>query len=88
MPIKPNKDWNVDPDTHSEYVWRIGNLTLLGGEYNKKIVNSSFDKKKRIYQKSDVHITNMIIDYDNWGPNEISDRQKKMAKIALDIWKL
>ena len=36
--------WNVPEDIHDEYLWRLGNLTLLGQEYNKKATNSTFDK--------------------------------------------
>lgn len=34
MPIKAD-GWDIIKEEHEEYLWKIGNLTLLGSEYNK-----------------------------------------------------
>ncbi|EAD4769666.1 HNH endonuclease, partial [Listeria monocytogenes] len=38
MPIKAD-GWDIIKEEHEEYLWKIGNLTLLGSEYNKKSTN-------------------------------------------------
>ncbi len=86
--IMPQKigDWKVSKDDHQEYLWRIGNLTLLGCEYNKKNSNKLFDDKKEMYSKSKIDISNTLINYKKWTKKEIEERQKALAREALKIW--
>lgn len=71
---------------HSEYVNRLGNLTLLGSEFNRKISNSLFDKKKKMYEKSEIKLTRELVKYENWGVEEIEKRQQELTNAALKIW--
>ncbi|HHQ0360208.1 TPA: DUF262 domain-containing protein, partial [Listeria monocytogenes] len=56
MPIKAD-GWDIIKEEHEEYLWKIGNLTLLGSEYNKKSTNKIFNDKKDIYEYSEVQLT-------------------------------
>lgn len=85
MPVKKGA-WEVSDEDHDEYLNRIGNLTLLGSEYNKKISNKRFDEKKEIYQTSSILITKDIVNYTHWDVDTIKDRQNKLANIAVKIW--
>ncbi|WP_306766672.1 DUF262 domain-containing protein [Staphylococcus hominis] len=85
MPKKIDK-WDVPEDIHDEYLWRLGNLTLLGQEYNKKATNSTFDKKCIIYQNSNIPMTKDLVNYKTWTEKDISDRQEKFSNLALKIW--
>jgi len=85
MPQKP-KDWGVVKEDHAAYVNRFGNLTLLGGEYNRSATNSTFDRKKEIYKNSKIKITYNISKKDKWNIKDIEDRQTELAKIAKDVW--
>lgn len=81
-------EWNeFKENDHSEYLWRLGNLTLLGQEYNIKAKNKEFLEKKKMYSKSSIIITKNLINIENWTKEEISKRQKGFSKIAIDIWK-
>lgn len=86
--IMPKKagDWIIDEETHKEYLWRLGNLTLLGQEYNRSATNKTFDKKKEVYMNSNIPMTKQLIDFDSWEIKDIEKRQEKFAKLALDIW--
>jgi hypothetical protein len=46
LPKKFEK-WGLDSEEAEPYVWRLGNLTLLSGRYNRRISNDTFDKKRR-----------------------------------------
>ena len=47
-PKKINDEWiNFNDEDHETYLWRLGNLTLLGQEYNNRAKNKGFDKKER-----------------------------------------
>lgn len=83
LPQTPG-EWYVY--SHEEYVNKLGNLTLLGSEFNRKISNSLFDKKKEMYRNSEIKITRNLIDYSQWGIDEIKHRQDHLTKLALMIW--
>lgn len=77
-------DWFVYD--HEDFVNKLGNLTLLGSEFNRKISNSLFDNKKKMYQKSEIKITQDLLTYSSWGTTEINLRQKRFTDHALTIW--
>jgi len=90
MPIDMKK-WiengtTITPEEHAEYLWRVGNLTLLGQEYNQGISNSPFEIKKETYKKSEILPNSEIAKNDEWGIKEIEDREIELAKVAKEIW--
>lgn len=85
MPKKP-KLWELTEEVHDEYLWKLGNLTLLGQEYNKKATNNTFADKKVIYAKSSIPMSKELTSFDNWTPTEISNRQENFTELALKIW--
>lgn len=87
LPKKINEDWiNFNDEDHETYLWRLGNLTLLGQEYNNRAKNKGFDKKKEIYKKSEIKMTRDLVSIDDWTTFTIVKRQEDFAKIALKIW--
>ena len=54
---------------------------------NKKISNQSFEEKKKRYKDSIIYPNQELTTYTKWTSLEIEDRQKKLAKLALEIWK-
>lgn len=87
MPEKIGK-WDVDQDTLDEYLWRLGNLTLLGDEYNREISNKTFDKKLEVYSKSSIQTSKDLTKYSKWDIHEIEARQIDLTKLALQVWKV
>jgi Protein of unknown function (DUF1524) len=89
LPQKPNETWLVkfskaDP---GQYVYRLGNLTLLDSKINRRVGNSSFqDKCSKAFSSSKLEITREISECSIWGPKQIEERQTKMAKAASQIW--
>ncbi|MBY8910800.1 HNH endonuclease family protein, partial [Salinicoccus roseus] len=75
-------------DIHEQYVHRLGNLTLLGDEYNKECTNSTFDVKKEIYKQSNIDLTKDLLVYEDWNEYKIRDRQSDLADKAMKIWKV
>lgn len=87
LPKKINEDWiNFNNEDHETYLWRLGNLTLLGQEYNNRAKNKGFDKKKEIYKKSEIKMTRDLVSIDDWTTFTIVKRQENFAEIALKIW--
>ena len=89
LPKSPKKnEWtSFSDDDHTEFLWRLGNLSLLGHEFNNRAKNKEFQKKKEMYSQSDIKITKDLLDYTEWTIDSIIDRQNKFANIATDIWK-
>lgn len=91
LPQSPKDSWlvefsNIAP---TQYIYRVGNMTLLDSSVNRKLGNGSFREKcSKAYEGSMLKITKEILDYPVWGPKQIEERQKKMAKVACDIWRL
>jgi hypothetical protein len=94
LPENPNENWRdvlTNIDDVSEYIYRLGNLTLLGSAQNRKAGNSSFEEKcSKFYSVSNLEITKEIASNNGagWGPKQIEDRQSRMAKKACQIWRL
>jgi uncharacterized protein with ParB-like and HNH nuclease domain len=92
IPLKPDKDWQNYLKAHNirleEWKHRLGNMTILAKEYNRKSANKFFANKKKIYLKSTLPINDELKSYEEFGPKQIEERQQKMAEIALDIWKI
>lgn len=92
MPISYKAYWSEVKDYHKEYVWRLGNLTILGQEYNKKIKNHKYVDKIIEYKKSDLEINKKLLYNNNtiiaakWDKKAIEERQKALAEIAVQIW--
>jgi uncharacterized protein with ParB-like and HNH nuclease domain len=92
IPKRPDKDWekflkenNIELE---KWVHKLGNMTILLKEYNRKIANKFFTKKKEMYVKSTLPINQELKVYEQFGPNEIIKRQEKMVEIAKEIWKI
>ena len=87
LPKKINDEWiNFNDEDHETYLWCLGNLTLLGQEYNNRAKNKGFDKKKEIYKKSEIKMTRDLVSIDDWTTFTIVKRQEDFAEIALRIW--
>lgn len=69
---------------HSEYLWNLGNLTLLSGSWNSSLSNKMFNDKITFYKDNQFRMTRDIINtYDSWGREEIEERAQTMAQIAV-----
>ncbi len=88
IPKTPHQKWNIDQDTHRAYVKRLGNLAIMSTKLNSEIGNSSFDTKKKYYSQSNFELTKSIGNHDTWTPESISERQKELAELAVQTWKI
>ncbi len=77
---------NVNP---IDYVYRIGNLTLLRTKINRDASDKSFaDKKRLALEGSHLKINDFFGGVSKWSEREIEQRQKGLAKAAVEVWKL
>ncbi|MFH7029436.1 MAG: DUF262 domain-containing protein [Heteroscytonema crispum UTEX LB 1556] len=91
LPQKPSDKWLVEfsKTDPNQYIYRLGNMTLLDSSVNRKVGNTSFeDKSAKAFSNSKLDIAKEILNYSVWGPKQIEERQKNMAKTACQIWSL
>jgi hypothetical protein len=90
LPENPDPAWEAffTRDEHAEYVFRIGNLTLLEAGKNKALGNQAFEEKLPVYQTSHYLLTKDKTAYIEWKPSTIQKRQGELAKLAKTVWKV
>ena len=68
-------------------LWKIGNLTLLGKEFNEIIQNDLYQtKREKGYIKSRIHPNEYFNKVEKWDVDEIKNRQTMLYEYAKDIW--
>lgn len=89
LPENPSDEWEeiFTQEEHENYVYRLGNLTLLESAKNNDCGTKSFSEKQKIYQQSQYQMTKQI-DYPEWTVNQIRLRQENLAKTAKTVWKI
>lgn len=90
LPESLGNDWDQFSDTeHEQFVYRLGNMTLMNSTDNRLVGNMEFPDKKGTYAKSEFLITQKIAEENSeWTPEHIANRQKWMAKQAKTIWRI
>jgi uncharacterized protein with ParB-like and HNH nuclease domain len=93
LPQEPGDHWpHIDSETSDAYTKRIGNMTLIKTKTNADFGNAPFQTKRAEFQRSRIIITQRIYKSTDrqtkWGPNEINERQKELAKLAVKTWSL
>ncbi len=91
--LNDNKPWtDQNDDMFKEYLNRIGNLIILDKPNNSEVSNSSFDKKKLNYEKSNSRLAKIpftsedenLITVKKFGFDQVKDRSAKLAILLVD----
>ncbi|WP_371671175.1 HNH endonuclease family protein [Streptomyces sp. NBC_00289] len=90
-PQQPGQELRLEE--HDSWIHRLGNLTLLSGRKNQAFSNRPYPEKAASYAESALLIssqTNVSNLWDSeksqWRPEGISERQARLAKVALSVW--
>lgn len=90
LPENPGSTWeeNFPPDIQDDYIYRLGNYSLLEASINNKLDNNMpFSEKLEKYKISSYKLSNEYCNYEKFSPKEIALRQDKMSKVAKAIWR-
>jgi hypothetical protein len=91
LPKNPGNGWRevitANPSFCEDYTYRLGNICLLT-HVNRRIGNAGIEEKKKAYEKSELLLTNEVGKLERWSPTEVEDRQKRLAKLAVALWRL
>ncbi|WP_027001726.1 DUF262 domain-containing protein [Hugenholtzia roseola] len=89
LPENPNEEWEAyfSKNVLENYVFRIGNYTLLEAGKNREIGNKVYSEKVKIFEDSGFEMTKRIT-FPEWNANNLDKRQSELAKIATSIWRV
>ncbi|MDJ0511088.1 MAG: DUF262 domain-containing HNH endonuclease family protein [Crocosphaera sp.] len=98
LPQKPRDEWkkaflqnfsnpeNIEIET---YIDRLGNMTLLDIATNDDHSQELFKEKcTKCFETSQLEINKRILEYSDWNPENIAQRQTEMANIACKVWRI
>jgi uncharacterized protein with ParB-like and HNH nuclease domain len=88
MPVEWNRSFgkSVDP---KDYLYRLGNMTLLTNRVNRQVADRSFkDKNSQAFGPSKLPLNDYFRILSKWTDEEIGARQEDLAKLALEVWQL
>lgn len=94
MPQTLNTEWRQElsdilgedqiDDVHKALVHTLGNLTLTG--YNSKMSNNSFATKKKEFERSGLSLTQTLMRFESWGPEQIEERAQLLTQQIITTW--
>lgn len=89
-PQNPQDGWqSFNDDDLGEFLYRLGNMTLLETPANRRIANSEYTVKRDAYLESLYGFTRQIaVENSEWTPARITARQTSMARTATAIWRI
>ena len=74
-------------DEATNYISRLGNLTLLASGKNVKASNKPFSEKKALYGESEIPMTRDLISNQQWSADVINRRSAELASIAARVFR-
>lgn len=89
LPENPSEEWETyfSKNVLENYVFRIGNYTLLEEDKNRDIGNKIYAEKITVFETSGFEMTKKI-NFLEWNANTLDKRQSDLAKIATSIWRI
>jgi hypothetical protein len=88
LPENPGEGWeDFNEEDRQRFTYRLGNLTLLEPRQNREAANKTFAEKMTVLSTSQYMLTRAI-QFPDWSPETISQRQKEMAKWATAVWRI
>ncbi|MCG8388982.1 MAG: DUF262 domain-containing HNH endonuclease family protein [Cytophagales bacterium] len=90
MPESIQEGWdNIEDRDHDQFVYRLGNMTILNKRVNRDLGNANFGTKKEKYLESEFSLTQRVANENSeWNPGRIAEHQKWMARQATATWRI
>jgi uncharacterized protein with ParB-like and HNH nuclease domain len=82
-----NWDQNFPQIIQSNYIYRLGNYTLLEDHLNRDCEILTFEQKKTFYSQSQYELSKAV-NYNDWNPTTLDSRQNELARKATSIWRI
>jgi hypothetical protein len=87
LPEKPQNNWPQFTEEEVEtYRKRLGNMALMINKENSDLKSAGFSEKSPFYKNSPYELTSQVATVQNWTVENICERQRGLAKFALQAW--
>ncbi|NJM33894.1 MAG: DUF1524 domain-containing protein [Rhodomicrobium sp.] len=91
LPKRHNGSWDANrrdfPGGADKYIYRLGNMTLISAKLNRELGNADFARKKKVFARDCLAITQKVLGAEKWTAEEIKTRQNWLASVACKIWR-
>ncbi|MCB0209454.1 MAG: DUF262 domain-containing protein [Anaerolineae bacterium] len=85
MPRKiENSNWHIDPEFHSQYVHKLGNLVLIDRKKNSSMSNKKYLDKKEIYAnciETRANTNYIFMSYPEWTKENLLHNQSRIEHL-------
>ena len=90
MPESIHEGWDhIDDRDHEQFLYRLGNMTILNKTVNRDLGNEGFGTKREAFAESVFSITRRVAEESSvWNPDRIAVHQKWLARQATAIWRI
>jgi len=90
LPENPSGNWPGFTERESENcLYRLGNMTILEKEMNRKLGSSGHTEKLIAFAMSQFDLTRRVASENEiWNPARIAVRQEWMATQAVQLWRI
>lgn len=89
VPKTVTEEWKAESGEDIEdYVYHIGNLTLMSSPINSSMKNATFKQKKEIYKSSGIPLTTEIGNskINVWNKEIIINRTEELVNLFIERW--
>ncbi|XVQ86798.1 DUF262 domain-containing protein [Microbispora siamensis] len=80
-----SEQWPTIDDIDT-WAYRLGNMVLLQKTKNSKIGNRPFVSKRETLMESVFALTKQVGELQEWTQEAITERQGKLAQLAVEVW--
>ena len=89
LPENASSNWETafPASDQDDYIYLLGNYTLLEDNKNKSADTKEFAEKLAIYKTSVYRLSRDELNYTDWTPTILRQHQDKMARWACSAWK-
>lgn len=92
LPENPVADWEAhfSLDRQKDFIYRLGNLTMLEARLNRQLGNGGFADKVQVYGQSGYALARKLAANppSEWSPAAVNERQKRLAQRAAHLWRV
>lgn len=75
-------------EIHEQCKDKLGNLTIAAKSWNARWGNEPFETKRKEYQNSTLRVQKQLSDFEEWGKEQIEERESQIIKFTMDRWKI
>lgn len=89
LPENAGAGWDQEfsQSIEQNYIYILGNYTIIEDHLNRDCKTLPFDQKKPFYERSQYELTRAI-NYNEWNPTILDTRQNDLARRATSIWRI